>query len=146
MHLHLFPPEVTGSIERYTTSDLFLQQICSSKGHKFATVEDLLGSWRAAGLRWRQSTVLPQMIRVYAAMNDYVLDAARRYRSVTGDGRGFSRQPGFEQKSGAPSRKERLASVNFSLGSGFPLEEKRLTCWRGSVGKKPACCCILMRM
>ena len=80
IHVHLFPPEVTRNIEKYTSRDPFLAEICSSKGHKYATVEDLLA-------QMDQNAVDITAVSGFASsdpglcreMNDYTLEAARLF-------------------------------------------------------------------
>ncbi len=80
VHVHLFPPEVTSCIDRYTAGDPFLEQICNSKGHKFATVEDLLQEMERSGVEMAAiSGFAARDQGLCRLMNDYVLDAARRY-------------------------------------------------------------------
>lgn len=80
VHVHLFPPDVTRRIDKYTGQDPFLAGICSSKGHKYATVEDLLAEMDRCGV---EKTAIsgfassdPGLCR---EMNDYILEAARLF-------------------------------------------------------------------
>jgi len=80
VHVHLFPPEVTRNIEKYTCRDPFLAEICSSKGHKFATVEDLLAEMDKCGVeKTAVSGFASSDPGLCREMNDYILEAARAY-------------------------------------------------------------------
>ena len=80
VHVHLFPPEITRNIEKYTCRDPYLAAICSSKGHKYATVEDLLAQMEQSGVDMTAVSGFassdPGLCR---EMNDYTLEAARSY-------------------------------------------------------------------
>ena len=79
-HVHLFPPEVTRNIEKYISRDPFLGAICSSKGHRYAAVEDLLARMDKDGVDMAAASGFaasdPGLCR---EMNDYILDASRRF-------------------------------------------------------------------
>ncbi len=80
VHVHLFPPEVTRRIEKYTCRDPFLAEICSSKGHKYATVEDLLAEMDKCSVeRTAVSGFASSDPGLCREMNDYILEAARIY-------------------------------------------------------------------
>lgn len=127
VHVHLFPPEVTCCIERYTAADPFLRQICGSKGHKYATVEDLLQEMERCNVEITAASGFAAKDQgLCRFMNDYVLEAARRY-----PGRLLAMavvspsQPGLEQEI---RRAVEGGAVGvgelFPWGQGFPLEGK----------------------
>ncbi len=127
VHVHLFPPEVTCEIGRYTKVDPFLHSICNSKGHKYATVEDLLQSMDKNGVELAAvSGFAANDQGLCRLMNDYVLEAARRYplrllaMAVVSPAR-----PGFETEIRRTSETG-AAGVGelFPWGQGFPLEGK----------------------
>ena len=127
VHLHLFPPEVTCCIQKYTAADPFLHQICSSKGHKFATVEDLLAVMERSGVEMAAvSGFAAKDQGLCRLMNDYVLDAARRYpRRLLPMAVVSPAQPGFEQEIRRAAA-QGAAGVGelFPWGQGFPLDGK----------------------
>ena len=127
VHVHLFPPEVTCEIERYTTEDRFLHSICNSKGHKYATVEDLLQSMAKNGVNMAAvSGFAANDQGLCSLMNDYVLEASRLYpdrllpMAVVSPGR-----PGVEEEIRRASDGG-AAGVGelFPWGQGFPLDGK----------------------
>ena len=129
VHVHLFPPEVACEIERYTTEDPFLHSICNSKGHKYATVEDLLRSMDKSGVEMAAvSGFAAKDQGLCRLMNDYVLEVARRYprrllaMAVVSPGRA-----GFELEIRRTSEKG-AAGVGelFPWGQGFRLEGKEM--------------------
>lgn len=80
VHVHLFPPDVTRNIEKYTCRDPFLAEICSSKGHKYITVEDLLAEMDKCGVeKTAVSGFASSDPGLCREMNDYILEAARAY-------------------------------------------------------------------
>ncbi len=127
VHVHLFPPEVTCEIERYTTGDPFLHSICTSKGHKYATVEDLLQSMDKNGVEMAAiSGFAANDQGLCRIMNDYVLDASRRYpdrllaMAVVSPVR-----PGVEAEIRRTSEAGAVGVGElFPWGQGFPLEGK----------------------
>lgn len=127
VHLHLFPPEVTCCIDKYTAEDPFLQQICSSKGHKYATVEDLLQVMERSGVEMAAVSGFAAMDQgLCRLMNDYVLEAARRYpRQMLAMAVVSPGQPGCEQEI-RRAAEGGAAGVGelFPWGQGFPLEGK----------------------
>lgn len=79
-HVHLFSPEVTASINRYTSRDDFLRQICSSPGHKFAAAEDLLEEMNRCGVQMAAAGGFACSDHgLCREMNDYVLEANCKY-------------------------------------------------------------------
>ncbi|MEW5922108.1 MAG: amidohydrolase family protein [Bacillota bacterium] len=127
VHLHLFPPEITCCIDKYTAKDPFLHQICSSKGHKYATVEDLLQVMERCGVEMAAvSGFAAKDQGLCRLMNDYVLEAARRYpRRLLAMAVVSPEQPGFAQEI-RRAAEEGAAGVGelFPWGQGFPLEGK----------------------
>ena len=125
VHVHLFPPEVTGSIEKYTAADPFLHSICNSKGHKYATVEDLLQMMERCGVTMVAASGFAANDQgLCRLMNDYVLDAARRYpRRLLAMAVVSPRQPGVEQEI-RRAAEAGAAGVGelFPWGQDFPLE------------------------
>ncbi len=125
VHVHLFPPEVTCEIEQYTTVDPFLHSICNSKGHKYATVEDLLQSMDKNGVEMAAvSGFAANDQGLCRLMNDYVLEAARRYpRRLLAMAVVSPTRPGFEAEI-RRTREAGAAGVGelFPWGQGFPLE------------------------
>jgi predicted TIM-barrel fold metal-dependent hydrolase len=80
VHVHLYPPDVTRRIEKYTRRDPFLKEICSSKGHKYATLEDLLAEMDKCGVeRTAVSGFASSDPGLCREMNDYILEAARLF-------------------------------------------------------------------
>ena len=127
VHVHLFPPEVTCEIERYTTEDHFLHSICNSKGHKYATVEDLLQSMEKNGVdRAAVSGFAANDQGLCRAMNDYVLEAAHRYpRQLMAMAVVSPGQPGLEAEIRRASEAGAVGVGElFPWGQGFPLEGK----------------------
>ncbi len=127
VHVHLFPPEVTCEIERYTTGDPFLHEICHSKGHKYATVEDLLQSMDKNGVEMAAvSGFAANDQGLCRLMNDYVLEAARRYpRRLLAMAVVSPARSGFE---GEIRRMSEAGAAGvgelFPWGQDFPLEGK----------------------
>ncbi len=79
-HVHLFSAEVTANIDRYTSRDDFLKQICTSRGHKYATVEDLLEEMDRCGIQMAAAGGFACSDHgLCREMNDYVLEANRKY-------------------------------------------------------------------
>ena len=79
-HVHLFPPEVTADIDRYTSRDSFLKEICSSPRNKFAGMEDLLAEMDRCGIQMAAAGGFACSDHgLCRAMNDYVLEANRQY-------------------------------------------------------------------
>lgn len=79
-HVHLFPPEVTASIDRYMAGDDFLREICTSKGHRYATAEELLVEMERCGVQMTAAGGFACSDGgLCREMNDYVLEASRRY-------------------------------------------------------------------
>lgn len=127
VHVHLFPPNVTSTIERYTAKDPFLHQICQSKGHKYATAEDLLQSMEKCGVETTAvSGFAARDQGLCRLMNDYVLEAARLHpgkllaMAVVSPG-----DPGMEQEL-VRMRKGGAVGVGelFPWGQGFSLDGK----------------------
>lgn len=127
VHVHLFPPEVTSNIQKYTVEDSFLRQICNSKGHKYATVEELLENMEKCGVEVSAvSGFAANDQGLCRLMNDYVLEAARRYpekllaMAVAAPGKA-----GFEEEI-RRTKEEGASGVGelFPWGQGFPLEGK----------------------
>ena len=79
-HVHVFPPEIVPNIESYLKKDTFLQMICKSPGHRYASLEDVLYEMDRCG-------VDKAMVGGFASnheelnmrMNDYVLEGAQKY-------------------------------------------------------------------
>jgi len=80
IHVHLFPPEITKNIEKYTRRDPFLAGICSSKGHRYVTAEDLLAEMDRCGVdKTAISGFAASDPGLCREMNDYILEAARAH-------------------------------------------------------------------
>ncbi len=80
VHVHVFPPHLVANIENYLEKDPFLKLICTSPGHKYASVEDVLEEME-------KSRVDISAVSGFACsdsglcreMNDYVLQAAKTF-------------------------------------------------------------------
>lgn len=77
VHVHLFPPDVVGKIDEYLKKDEFLDQICSSPQHKYASAGDLLEEMDKCGVEKAAISGFasrdPGLCR---EMNNYILEAA----------------------------------------------------------------------
>ena len=80
VHVHIFPPEVIRDIDKYACRDAYFAAICSSKGHKYATAEDLLAQMELSGVDITAVSGFactdPGLCR---EMNDYTLESARKH-------------------------------------------------------------------
>ncbi len=80
VHVHVFPPEVTKNIERYIKKEEFLRAICTSRGHKYATAEDVLEEMQKSGV---DKTIICGFASsdegLNREMNDYVLEVTKKY-------------------------------------------------------------------
>jgi uncharacterized protein len=80
IHTHIFPPEVRDQRERYCARDPWFNHLYSNPRANLATAEDLDAEMAASGVDVSVATAFgwtdPALIR---EMNDYVIDAARRY-------------------------------------------------------------------
>jgi len=80
VHVHVFPPEILPSINTYLETDPFLKTICTSPGHKYASLEDLVAAMEKGGvdkaLAGGFASSDPGLCSI---MNDYVLEGARKY-------------------------------------------------------------------
>ncbi len=79
-HVHVFPPEVVARINDYLDRDPFLEMICTSPAHKYASAEDLLAEMDSCGVnKALVSGFACSHAGLCREMNDYVLNAARKH-------------------------------------------------------------------
>ncbi|MGB8348672.1 MAG: amidohydrolase family protein [Ktedonobacteraceae bacterium] len=80
IHTHIFPPQVRDQRERYCARDPWFNHLYSNPRANIATAEDLCAEMATAGVDVSVATSFgwtdPALIQ---EMNDYVIDAARRY-------------------------------------------------------------------
>lgn len=80
IHTHIFPPEVRDQRARYCARDPWFNHLYSNPRARIATAEDLSAEMGASGVDVSVATAFgwtdPALIR---EMNDYAIDAARRY-------------------------------------------------------------------
>ena len=80
VHVHVFPPGLVPSMDRYLEKDSFLKMICTSPGHKYACVEDVLEEMEKSGVDAAAvGGFACSDTGLCREMNDYVLNAAEKY-------------------------------------------------------------------
>jgi len=80
VHVHVFPPEIVSTIDNYLKKDPFLNMICNSPYHKYASLDDLLETMSKYNVDKAITggfSASDQGLCSY--MNDYILEGAYKY-------------------------------------------------------------------
>ncbi len=83
VHVHVFPPHLVKVIDSYLDKDPFLKLICTSPGHKYASVEDVLEEMKKTHVEAAAAGGFAGSdMGLCREMNDYILDAASKHPEI----------------------------------------------------------------